>query len=420
MNAQEVRAVRRAARGDVEIQLPPSKSYTQRALIAAALASGESVILNPSRSLDSLVMVASLRKFGIAIGDEGNVLSVRGCGGAVPGGDRTIDVGNAGTCMRFLSALAALVPGTTVLTGDRAMLRRPVLGLVRALRDAGVDASCEGDFPPVTIRGGGIGGGRLGVDASQSSQFLSALLLVAPYAARPMEIAVTGVLSSAPYAAMTISVMEAFGVRCSQTGPLWRAEEGGRFAAREYTVEADVSAGSVFAAAAAITGSSVVLPGIRAETLQGDVAVFPLLREMGCGVDLRADRVVVTGGRLRGIRADMNSLPDSVPALAVTAAFASTPTTITGIGHLRLKESDRIGALERELGRIGAGVSAGAGEIRITPSPLAGCEVETYNDHRIAMCLAVAGLKLDGMLIRNPGCVSKSFPGFWTELEKFN
>ncbi|HLF15181.1 MAG TPA: 3-phosphoshikimate 1-carboxyvinyltransferase [Bacteroidota bacterium] len=416
----EARAIRRAVREWVEIELPPSKSYTQRALIAASLADGESIIRNPSRSSDSLTMIEALRKFGIAIVDEGHSLTVRGGGGILRGGERTIDVGNAGTCMRFLSALAALAPGTTTLTGDGEMLKRPVLGLVRALRDAGADASCADRCPPVTVRGGNLAGGRVSLDASESSQFLSALLLVAPYSTGPLEIVVAGTLTSAPYIAMTLSVMRDFSVDCGHVGAVYRLEHPRRYAAREYTVEPDVSSATFFGAAAAITGCTVTIPGVRRDTLQGDIAFFTILREMGCAVVFRDRELVITGGILRGVRTDMNALPDSVPALAVTAAFASTPTTVTNVSHLRHKETDRLRALANELNRIGASATVAPAGIDILPGRLRGCEIETYNDHRIAMSFAVAGLKADGMRILNPGCVAKSFPGFWAQLEKFN
>ncbi len=416
----EVRTIRRAVRERVVIDLPPSKSYTQRALIAAALADGESVILNPSASSDSLMMIDALRRFDIAISWRGNDLVIRGCGGTLPGGDRTIDVGNAGTCMRFLSAFAALAPGTTTLTGDGDMLRRPVGGLMEALGAAGVHASCDGRLPPVTVRGGTLSGGRVPLDATQSSQFLSALLLVAPYAERPLEIVPDGPLSSAPYVAMTMAVMRDFGVECGRSGPAYRVARPGRFSAREYTVEPDVSSAGCFAAAAAIARCTVSIPGVRRDTLQGDIALFSILGEMGCAVDVRDDDIAITGGELRGITVDMNALPDSVPALAVAAAFATSPTTVTNVAHLRHKETDRLHALATEIRRLGASATVTEGDLTVIPGGLRACEVETYNDHRIAMSFAVAGLAVDGVRIVNPDCVKKSFPGFWNELDKFS
>ncbi len=423
MNAEtiiEPRKIARALRARVEIDLPPSKSYTQRALIAAALADGESVILNPSPSSDTVTMVGALRQFGVGLSWHGNDLQVRGCGGRFPEGTRTIDVGNAGTCMRFLTALAALAPGTTTLTGDRDMLRRPVLALVEALRGAGVDATCDGLFPPVIVRGGSLSGGTVKLDASLSSQFLSGLLLVAPYATRPLEIVPAGPVSSTPYVAMTIALMRDFGVTCSLSGSAYRPDSTARYSGRVYPVEPDVSSAAFFGAAAAIAGCTVSLPGVRRDTLQGDIAIFPILREMGCRVDISGDGVEISGGTIRGVSIDMNALPDSVPALAVAAAFAASPTTIRNVGHLRHKESDRLLAITTELRRLGASASVTQGDLTIIPGDLRGCDVETYNDHRIAMSFAVAGLRVDGLRIINPGCVKKSFPGFWTELDKFS
>jgi 3-phosphoshikimate 1-carboxyvinyltransferase len=403
----------------VTVDLPPSKSYTQRALLAAALAEGESAILNPSRSTDTATMVRGLESFGIRIEDRGDRLVVSGCGGRIAAGDRVIDVGDAGTCMRFLTAFSALAPGKTVLTGDRSILRRPAGALVDALRSAGVDASCDEGRPPVTVRGGGVRGGTIPVDASASSQFLSALLLVAPLASGPVEIRLTGVLSSAPYAGMTLEVMRRFGAVCRIDGPSFRVDAPDGYAPAKFEIEPDLSSATYFGSAAAVTGAVVTVRGVRPDTLQGDFGFFTLLREMGCGVDVVTGGIEIAGAPLTGIRADMNVLPDSVPALAVTAAFASSPTTIVNVGHLRHKESDRLLALSRELGKIGAASTADGGDLTIVPGPRRGATIETYDDHRIAMSFAVAGLAIDGVRIVNPGCVAKSFPGFWTEIWKF-
>lgn len=420
MSGNEERSIRPAVRRDVTISLPPSKSYTQRGLVAAALADGESVIINPSRSDDSRTLAAALGEFGVTVTDLGDRLVVAGCGGRPAGGDRTIDVGNAGTCMRFLAAFASLAPGTTTITGDDAMLRRPVSALVGALRQAGVDAACDGDHPPVRVKGGPLPGGAVTIDPAASSQFLSALLLVAPFARHGLEVRIDGPLPSAPYVAMTVAVMDRFGVGCRHAGNSWHVTPGPRYRPAVWGIEPDLSAATVFGAAAAVTGATVRLPGIPARTLQGDIRFFGLIREMGCRVVTLEDGLEVTGGPLTGITADLNGLPDSVPALAVTAAFASTPTTITNVAHLRYKESDRLRALSTELRKIGAASGVDGGSLSVAPGPVRGAVIDTYDDHRIAMSFAVAGLAAPGMAVRNPGCVTKSFPGFWTELEKFH
>lgn len=416
----ETRNIPRASRTRVAVDLPPSKSYTQRALVAAALADGESTILNPSRSTDSAAMVRALEAFGIGIDGRGDRLVVRGCGGRIAPGDRVIDVGDAGTCMRFLTAFSALAPGKTVLTGDRAIRTRPAGALVDALRSAGIDASCDDGHPPVTVIGGGNAGGTMTIDASVSSQFLSALLLVAPLASAPVEIRLTGALASAPYAGMTVEVMRRFGAGCATDGSAFRVDAPSGYTPSEFEVEPDVSSATYFGSAAAVTQGVVAIGGVRPDTLQGDIGFFGLLRRMGCGVNAVAGGVEVTGAPLAGIRADMNALPDSVPALAVTAAFASSPTTIANVGHLRHKESDRLLALSRELEKIGAAATVHGGDLTIVPGRRRGATIETYNDHRIAMSFAVAGLAIDGVSIVNPGCVAKSFPGFWTEIGKFH
>lgn len=438
-------AVPPARRASVSVALPGSKSYTHRALVAAALASGESVIRNPSRSTDALRMAGALRDLGARIDDGGGSFTVRGAGGIFRPGDRTIDVGNAGTVLRFVTALAALVPGVTTVTGDDDLLRRPVGALVRAMREAGIDASCRGGFPPVVVRGNGLRrprrgegdpgtealgigspgggvlrGGVLRLDNPESSQFLSALLLVAPFADSPLTVEAAGSLRSAPYVAMTAAVMREFGVSCDVSGGRFAPRHGARYSpAARYDVEPDLSAAAIFAAAAAVTRAAVRFPGLPPETLQGDARALDLLGVMGCAVERSGDGVSVTGGPLRGIDAEMGDIPDAVPPLAVTAAFAAGPTRIRNVGHLRHKETDRLSALETELRRIGAEATADGDDFVVVPRPLRAATIETYNDHRIAMSFAVAGLALGGMRIVNPGCVEKSFPRFWDELGKF-
>jgi 3-phosphoshikimate 1-carboxyvinyltransferase len=252
-----------------------------------------------------------------------------------------------------------------------------------------------------------------------SSQFLSALILAAPLAAGPVELRLTGPLSSAPYVAMTAAVMRAFGASCVDDRGSFRVEAPGGYTPSDFIVEPDASSATYFGSAAAVTRGVVLVRGLRPDTLQGDIAFFDLLREMGCGVTPVAEGLEIAGAELRGIDAGMNALPDSVPSLAVAAAFASSPTTISDVAHLRHKESDRLLALSLELGKIGAPASVSGGAITIVPGVARGATIETYDDHRIAMSFAVAGLATGGMSILDPACVAKSFPGFWTELEKF-
>lgn len=404
---------------DAEIRLPPSKSYTNRALVAASLAHGPSIIRNPSASDDSIVMVRALRQFGIEIDQKKERLEVNGSGGIIRPPSREVYVGNAGTALRFLATFASLAPGQTILTGDEQMNRRPVESLVKALKLNGIGCSCAGGFPPLRIEGGIFPGGTLNIDASASSQFLSSLLLASPYAKKPVVIRTEGKLSSGPYIGMTLDVMRSFGaaVTSDQDGSYFVDNER-RYAGREIQVESDASSATYFLAAAAITGGRVTIPNLRRDTLQGDLKFISILSDMGCHSGWRGDYLEMTGDKLRGIEVDMNDMPDSVPALAVVAAFAEGGTKINNIRHLRYKETDRLAALAAELKRIGAYAEACEDHLVIEPGELHPAVIETYNDHRIAMSFAVAGLRIRGISIKNPDCVSKSFPDFWNEFKK--
>ncbi len=419
MDERAVRTIRPAGRIEASVTLPPSKSYTNRALIAAALADGTSRILFPSASDDSRYLIEGLREFGVSIEKQANALEVSGTDGHIQAPSHEIFVGNAGTTMRFLAGLASLAPGETVLVGDDQMNRRPIKDLLDALRPAGVKCSCEGDYPPVRIRGGNFLGGRIDVDASASSQFVSSLLLSSPYAKRPVTLHVTGKLRSEPYVDMTLHVMRSFGAKIDAAEmKYFLVDNHERYIGHSFAVEADASAATYFLAAAAINGGKITICNLSPESLQGDARFVGVLEDMGCSVLRHDERIELSGGRLRGIEVDMNEMPDCVPTLAVVAAFAEGPTTIADIGHLRYKETNRLAALTAELAKLGARVGLGEEDLLIRPDKLHGATIETYNDHRIAMSFAVAGLKIPGVEILNPACVTKSFPGFWEEFTK--
>jgi 3-phosphoshikimate 1-carboxyvinyltransferase len=419
MKETDPRPIRPCRSIDAEVRLPPSKSYTNRALIAASLAEGISVLVNPSKSEDSGHLVRALREFGVPISEHPGGLEIEGTGGRLRVPGKEVFVGNAGTAMRYLTTFAALAEGETVLTGDEHMLRRTLKGLLDALRGAGVRSSSKDGFPPVTIYGGNFAGGLIEIDASVSSQFVSSILLSAPYARRPVSLHVTGKLSSLPYVDMSIHVMRSFGAGVDNIeSSLFRVSNTQRYIGHEFRIEADASAATYFLAAAALTGGHVTIPDLSPESLQGDVRFLGVLADMGCKVSSHQNRIELYGNRLRGIEVDMNDIPDSVPTLAVLAAFAEGPTTILDVAHLRHKETDRLRALAAELARLGARVDLHEDGLTIHPRPLSGAAIETYNDHRIAMSFAVAGLRIKGVVIKNPGCVGKSFPTFWEEFTK--
>ncbi|HUN66257.1 MAG TPA: 3-phosphoshikimate 1-carboxyvinyltransferase [Bacteroidota bacterium] len=413
------REIRPGMAGRLNIALPSSKSYTNRALIAAGLAHGRSFIGHPSDSDDSGVLIGALRQFGIPIDKEGAGLSVTGSGGTFRAPAGIINVGNAGTAMRFLASFAALASGTTILDGDAQMKRRPMGMLVDSLRQAGAEAVLMSDTLPLRIDGPSFRGGTIRVEAGISSQFLSSLLLVSPCAQEPVELVLEGGLSSRPYIDMTLHVMRTFGVAvdCAADGR-FLIPAGQRYRGTRFTVEADASSASYFFTAAAITGGTVTIEQLSPESRQGDIGLAGLLERMGCRVGRSGNGITLTGGTLRGITADMNAMPDAVPALAVAAAFAHGPTRLTNIAHLRYKESDRIETIARELRRMGGCVTTLGDAIGIEPAPLHGAEIETHHDHRIAMSFAVAGLRVPGVRILDPGCVAKSFPRFWDEFSK--
>ncbi|MFM7107438.1 MAG: 3-phosphoshikimate 1-carboxyvinyltransferase, partial [Planctomycetaceae bacterium] len=345
------------------VRPPGSKSITNRALVCAALARGESVLTGVLDSDDTRVMAAGLAALGIRIVADwprGEV-RVAGSAGVIPAAEATIDCAASGTTMRFLSAVCALGRGAYRLDGTARMRQRPIGDLLAALRDLGVDATAgsPGECPPVEIRSAGLAGGDVRVRGGTSSQFASGLAMAAPCAHRGMRIEFEGTLVSVPYLDMTRRVMEAFGARFEEAGDRgWRIAPGG-YAGRRYAIEPDASAASYFAAAAAITGGEVRIEGLARTSLQGDVAFCDALGRMGCGVswhDGDDGAVTVSGRAARGIDIDMNAISDTVPTLAVVALFTEGPTTIRNVAHIRDKETDRIADLVRELRRLGADV----------------------------------------------------------------
>ncbi|GBE13715.1 MAG TPA: 3-phosphoshikimate 1-carboxyvinyltransferase [Desulfobacteraceae bacterium] len=404
------------------IEVPGSKSLTQRALIAAALAKGKSTLTAPLASEDTSYTIAALRAMGIDIDDrDGNEWRIQGGGGLirVPAGD--IDLGNNGTATRFLTSVAALGHGRFHITGDRRMAERPIAPLMKALQGWGVRITSDADngCPPLTIEADGLTGGRTVLPAGKSSQYLSSLLLVAPYAAKPAELEVQGDILSQPYVLMTIAVMADFGIMVEAAPSLgiFRVSQG-VYTGREYRIEGDASGASYFWAAAAVTGGRVTVTNIPVPSMQGDIGLVPLLARMGCQVHQAGTGLTVQGPeQLQGIEADMGNMPDVAPTLAVVAAFAEGPTVINNIAHLRIKECDRITAMVTELRKMGAEVEEEPDRMiihgRAGGSNLHGAEIETYHDHRIAMCFAVAGLRVPGVKITGEECVAKSFPDFW-------
>lgn len=403
-------------------QIPGSKSITNRALLLAALAQGESRIEGSLFSDDTRYMAAALERLGIRIlaEEDSGVYVVHGTGGHIPTDHADLYVGNAGTAARFLTAYVTLGKGTYRLDGVPRMRLRPIRDLLDTLQQLGIDARSEQGTGclPVVIHANGLPGGEATLDASQSSQFLSAMLLVAPLSRNGIGLTVTGDPVSQPYIEMTLRMME-------QWGAVWEPREGGYFVpgsqtyrAQTYQVEPDASSASYFFAAAAVTGGSVRVEGLGRDSLQGDVDFVDVLGRMGCSVTKAESYIEVTGcERLQGLEVDMNGISDTVMTLAAIAPFASSPTTIHNIAHIRHKESDRLHAIATELRRLGVTVDERADGLTIHPAPsLRPAEIETYDDHRIAMAFAITGLRSPGISIKDPDCVSKTFPDYFERL----
>jgi 3-phosphoshikimate 1-carboxyvinyltransferase len=424
-----IRPLRRVALGTIDV--PGSKSITNRALVLAALSTNGCEIWHPLDSEDTQVMVAALENLGFSVAEPDDVILVRrpAHSVAIPASKADLFVANSGTTMRFLTAVVSLGRGRYRLDGVQRMRERPIEDLLSALRELGVAATTEGGngFPPVVIQATGLRGGRVRIKGDVSSQFLSGLLMAAPLAAANVEIEIDGPLVSQPYVSMTVEMMRRFGaVLAVKPGLVFHVPGRQSYQApSQFLVEPDASAASYFLAAAALTKGKVCVPGIGRNSLQGDARFVDILQLMGCQVACQpsqfrpgAEDIEVRGAPLRGIDVDMNDISDTVMTLAAVACFAEGPTTIRNVAHIRHKETDRLAALATELRRVGAEVDEFADGLTITPRPLHGAEIETYNDHRMAMSMALIGLRVPGIVIKNPGCVAKTYPGFWDDLEK--
>jgi 3-phosphoshikimate 1-carboxyvinyltransferase len=411
---------------DCSVQVPGSKSYTNRALIAAALADGPSVLTGALFSDDTHYMQEALGRLGIGVrsSEADHRFDVQGSGAQIPDADAELFVGNAGTAARFLTVLAALGRGNIRLDGTPRMRERPMADLVRALRTFGVSVTehaAAGCFP-LTICGRERKQGAVSVSlpGSASSQFISGLLLSAPYFGGDVEVRVEGDLVSKPYLDMTRSVMASFGVELQYADyTRFNLRAGQRYTGRNYAVEPDASAASYFFAAAAITGGRVRVEGLGTTTEQGDWKLVDVLEQMGARVEREPNATTVIGtGKLVGVDVDMNDLSDVAQTLAVVAPFASSPTRIRGIGFIRHKETDRVGAVVDELTKLGIVAVEDDDGYTVNPGTPKPGSVHTYEDHRMAMSFALLGLRVPGITIENPACTSKTFPNYFDVLER--
>ncbi len=403
---------------DGSVEIPGSKSYTARALLIAALAAGKTVLRNVLLCDDSRYMAHGLREFGINIIEEGNCFTVYGTDGKLQVPHKEIFLGNSGTATRFLTGFSSLCRGRSVLTGNNRMKERPIVELLNGLKQLNVQSHSLTGCPPVEVYGGTLKGGICEMKGSISSQYFSSIMMIAPFAMSDTVIKVSGELTSKSYIDITIDIMKYFGVNVENDNYReFFIKSGQRYTSREYTVESDASSASYFFAAAAITGGTIVIKNINPYSLQGDIKFVDVLETMGCSV-IRKDRdISLTGRALKGIEIDMNTMPDTVQTFAVVASFAEGETVIKNVSNLRIKETDRLKALAVELSRTGISVKEREDGLVIKGGSHKGAEIDTSDDHRMAMSFALMGLRIPGIKIKNPLCVSKSFPEFWEKLK---
>ena len=436
---------------DVVVRVPGSKSVTNRALLLAALADGDSVLRGALAADDTLAFAAGLTELGFDVhtdgggegpgsgrrgaaeagtGDAAPTWRVRGAGGRIPAAEAEVYCAEAGTAARFLLAACAAGDGVYGFDAAPQLRRRPLAPLLDVLRRQGAESVPAGaTHLPLTLRARGLGGGSLHLPGETSSQFVSALLMAAPLARRPLELTVDGLVSR-PYVDMTLAMMAQFGVEAEATRPgdgrddaaVFRVAPGA-YRGRAYQIEPDASTASYFFAAAGLTGGRVRVPGLhRSGGLQGDMRFLDILEAMGCSVTDEPKGVTVQGPlALAGIEVDMSDISDTFMTLAALAPYAASPVTITGIANVRVKESDRIAAVESNLRALGVRTESGPDRLRVFPGTPAGARIDPHGDHRIAMSFAVLGLRAPGVVIDDPGCVSKTCPSFfelWAALEQ--
>lgn len=406
--------------------VPGSKSITNRALLVAALADGPSTLTGALFSDDTRYMAAALNQLGIHVrsDEQAEIFEVQGGGGTFPATSGSLFVGNAGTTARFLTAALTLGSGEYRVDGVPRMRERPISPLLDALRHLGAEITCEerDGFLPVVIHANGLDGGTVPMAGNLSSQFFTGLLMAAPYADRDIRIEVEGDLVSRPYLQITADVMEAFGVTAELDEAGWRwfhVPAGQHYAGRHYIVEPDASNASYFFAAAAVTGGEIRVDGLGTGSRQGDLDFVDVLEQMGATVEMTDSWTSVRGpddGILHGGEFDFNAISDTAQTLAAIAPFVDGPVTIRGVAHNRVKETDRISAVATELRKLGQVVEEFEDGMTIHPQPVQPAEIETYDDHRMAMSFALTGLRAPGVVLIDPDCVSKTFPSYFERL----
>ena len=418
------------SRDVIRVKVPGSKSITNRTLLIAALADGESILSGALFSNDAKNMIACLNTLGIKadIDEDNEIITLQGCGGKIPVKEASINVGSAGTAARFITALLAFSGGIYHLDASEQMRKRPMKPLLDGLESLGVIIeynAIEGHFP-FTLDSREVKGGEIRLDTSISSQFLSAVIMTGFLLKGGLKTIITGGRESLPYVDMTVRVMEDFGLMVdidNEDGLIsYILKEGKGYTARKYDIEPDVSAACYFYAMAEILGCKACVKGVHLDSIQGDIEFIKLLTKMGASLSEEEDGILLQGaadGNYEGIEANLNSFSDQSLTLAAVSVFAKTPTKITGVAHIRLQESDRLLAIKTELEKLGIRTEIGDGEITIFPNTMydAEVEIETYEDHRVAMAFSLIGIRRDGIVINNPECSAKTFKDYFRVLD---
>jgi 3-phosphoshikimate 1-carboxyvinyltransferase len=403
------------------VRIPGSKSLTNRALLIASLANGKTCLTNALFSDDSRYFAGAMQTLGfnIQLDEPNSKIIINGLGGKIPVRKAELFIGNAGTAARFLSAFLTLAFGEYTIDGEPRMRERPINDLVSALSQLGAKIETTNNCPPVKISASGLPGGKVKISGEISSQFVSALLMVAPYAQSPVEIEVTD-LNSKPFVDMTLSTMLDFGVEIQRNAyHSFRIPNKKYKSIITYAIESDATAASYFFAAPALCGGTVKIENISRDSKQGDIAFIDILQQMGCEVSEDDNCISVSGtAELRGIDIDMRDIPDTAQTLSALAPFASSVTNIRGIASARVKETDRVHATCFELARLGVQVEEHHDGLTIHPcKKFIPATIRTYNDHRMAMAFSLIGLRVPGVAIENPECVSKTFPDFFEVMD---
>ncbi len=396
--------------------MPGSKSYTNRALLMAALTAGDVRLERPLLSDDTVAMMRCLRALGLAVEEAGETVTVSGDARQIRDEAYTLDAGLSGTTIRFLLALACVIPGTQVITGREGLLKRPIGDLVDSLRRLGAEIEYLGTegCPPLRVISSQLHAKKIDVNGSVSSQYLSALLMITPAIGGGVTIEVTGEQISKPYVAMTIDGMRAFGVLVEEPQPgVYRVAAGQAYRCERYRVEGDASSAGYFFAIATLTQSTITVQNLNPGSVQADMRLLDILARMGSEIRRGDNEVTVIGHGVKPLDADMADYPDQAMTVAVLAAFAPGVSKLRGVQSLRVKETERVVALEQELAKMGICTESAPDTLIIHGGKPHSVAIDTYGDHRMAMAFAVAGTKLAGMRIRNPGVVSKTFPTFW-------